>query len=366
MRKKGTPQESPFLTVEFQTEVDLSTGDRVKRRFVKMYTEARDSGLLADIPDDLWKTLSAMALYVDEDGYCSPSQARIGRDLGISRQGANGRINRLERYRFRGRPVLSTKRRRETAPDGSTRWGRNVYFIHPISGLKYGRAKPPEGPVSACPDTGPVSGTPVSGRPDINKKCVEKKNTRGVLEGGGGELVRLFHDHFGRTHRKPKSRELDQAHSLIESYGEEKSRYVVEYALCEAQRTKYPMQHFGAVMDYAEDAVADFDKALARSVRDAHQTRRLAEDDARVRYEAWKRNEIRAAADRLPDGERARLVEAASRAVSAEFGEKPMAEATLVRIELYRLLEPDLGIPSFSEWRSRESLSRDSPSKTAS
>ena len=73
--QSGNPKRKPLVTVEFQTEVDVATGNREKRMFVKMYFDARDSGLLAALPDELWKTLCCLATYIDEDGKCYPSQA---------------------------------------------------------------------------------------------------------------------------------------------------------------------------------------------------------------------------------------------------------------------------------------------------
>ena len=64
------PKRKPLVTVEFQTEVDIATGDRERRMFVKMYFDARDSGLLAALPDELWTTLCCLATYMDENGNC--------------------------------------------------------------------------------------------------------------------------------------------------------------------------------------------------------------------------------------------------------------------------------------------------------
>ena len=41
------PKRKPLVTVEFQIEVDIATGDRERRMFVKMYFEAPDPGLEA-------------------------------------------------------------------------------------------------------------------------------------------------------------------------------------------------------------------------------------------------------------------------------------------------------------------------------
>src|SRR5437660_11994929 len=111
-----SPSESPkrkaLVTVEFQTEVDVATGNREKRMFVKIYFDARDSGLLAALPDELWKTLCCLATYMDEDGSCYPSQAHLAKDLKLRREHINKRIKRLLAVRFHGRPIVTMKKRR--------------------------------------------------------------------------------------------------------------------------------------------------------------------------------------------------------------------------------------------------------------
>src|SRR5690242_10675803 len=115
------PQRKPLVTVEYQREIDLATGNLEKRMFVKMYFDARDSGLLAALPDDLWKTLCCLATYMDEDGTCYPSQALLANDLGLRRENMNKRIKRLLAFRFNGQPVITMEKSRESKPGGS-RW----------------------------------------------------------------------------------------------------------------------------------------------------------------------------------------------------------------------------------------------------
>ena len=86
---------------------------------------ARDSGLLAALPDELWKTLCCLATYIDENGNCYPSQALLAKDPGFSRQHANKRIQRLLAFEFNGEPVLTVSKNRENRPGGS-RWANNV------------------------------------------------------------------------------------------------------------------------------------------------------------------------------------------------------------------------------------------------
>src|SRR5712692_4207455 len=127
-------KRKPLVSVEFQTEVDLATGRAERRMFVKMYFEARDSGLLAALPDELWKTLCCLATYIDENSNCYPSQALLAKDLGISRQHANKRIQRLLAFQFNGQPVLTVSKNRESGRGGS-RWANNIYQLRPITGF---------------------------------------------------------------------------------------------------------------------------------------------------------------------------------------------------------------------------------------
>jgi biotin operon repressor len=151
-------RRKPLVTVEFQREVDLATGRGETRRFVKMYFDARDSGLLASLPDELWKTLCLLATYLDENGYCYPSQEKLAKDLNIGRQALNQRIQRLKEFRFDGNPVLSIERVRIHSEKGPTRWSNNVYYVHAIAGLNYGRQG--DAKVKTTEESGKISMSP--------------------------------------------------------------------------------------------------------------------------------------------------------------------------------------------------------------
>ncbi len=75
-------------------------------------------------------------------------------------------------------------------------------------------------------------------------------------------VVRQFHlVVHGVDSHEPQSKELSQALTLIGQYGFEKVMYLVGYAAEQAKRTNFSMQHFGAVLNYASRASADFDRA---------------------------------------------------------------------------------------------------------
>jgi len=179
----------PLVTVQREYETDISTGETQTRMFVKMYFEARDSGLLADIGDRRWRTLCCLATYMDENGKCWPPQTVIAKSLGIHRQRVNERINDLSKYRFNGKPVIQIEKRRADTKNGS-RWASNSYKILPIAGLGIFNSpvsgKPDIGetqePVSDNPDIGhrPVSAKPDTGNPDTNKSQSETRTKTNV------------------------------------------------------------------------------------------------------------------------------------------------------------------------------------------
>jgi hypothetical protein len=127
------PERKPLVSVEFQQEVDVSTGRGESRMFVKMYFDARDSGLLREMPADLWQLLCCLSTYMDPAGNCFPSQERIAQDLGIARETVNRKLRRLLAWQFNGMPVIRTTGKVRSAK--TQRWASNRYEILPISSL---------------------------------------------------------------------------------------------------------------------------------------------------------------------------------------------------------------------------------------
>ena len=79
----------PLLSVEKQVETNIETGRSQTRMFVKLYFEARDSGLLAEMPPELWHTLCCLAT-----GLLMGALADIGADQIMRRPVKDGRDRR--------------------------------------------------------------------------------------------------------------------------------------------------------------------------------------------------------------------------------------------------------------------------------
>lgn len=77
------------------------------------------------------------------------------------------------------------------------------------------------------------------------------------------ELVRYFHQrvHGLQSPHEPSKRELEQATQLIKSYGEVVAKFVVDFALEEAPKTKFEMQVFGAVLVYEKRGINLYHKS---------------------------------------------------------------------------------------------------------
>lgn len=133
-----TEHPEQLISVETQTEHSLTTGKKETQIFVKMYTSAVSSGLIADMGDANWRTLCVIASYMNEQGDCFPTQAQIAKGLGVSRESANRRVRKLAEYRWKGRPVIETIRKRG---EGG-RWENTRYTVLPISQLRIFEAEP--------------------------------------------------------------------------------------------------------------------------------------------------------------------------------------------------------------------------------
>lgn len=368
MTTPASKAPNPLVSVERQFETDITTGQTEVRMFVKMYFEARDSGLLADIGDRRWRTLCCLATYMDAQGICNPSQVRIAKDLGVQRQRVTERIRELLQYRFQDRPVIRIEKRRLMTANGE-RWASNVYQILPIASLRIFDKQVRRKPVSGNPVTGnlaptsgnpvighrPMTGKPVTGNPVINKNQVSNQNTHTVCDGEGDEarrLVSAFHAKRGAPNTRPTARELSQARSLIASHGPHTAAYIVEYAVAAASRTNFQMRHLGAVLSYTDEALADLKRQTQKRIREEHKRRADALEAQRLEYERWRETEAQRIAATLPEES---LVEL-RRIVSEEIltrsqGKTPPGFETLLRIELMRVIAKEHSLPTFEDWR---------------
>jgi hypothetical protein len=103
---------------------------------------------------------------------------------------------------------------------------------------------------------------------------VEEKASAATAEEShddASNLVRDFHrQFFGIDNHTPRKRELAQAQKILEEHGPEAARYVIDFALAEATRTKFRVATFGAISQYIDRAVADFVGRSNQPAADEH------------------------------------------------------------------------------------------------
>jgi hypothetical protein len=121
-----------LVSVEAQTEVSATTGERHTRIFLKMYVDAVHSGLIADMGAERWQTLCVIAAFMNEKGECHPTQDLIAHRLKIRRDSAAKRLRNLCDYTWNGRPLVTRHRVRNT---DTQKWQKTIYTIQPISQL---------------------------------------------------------------------------------------------------------------------------------------------------------------------------------------------------------------------------------------
>ena len=75
--------------------------------WIKLHVNAYRSGLVSALGPELWATLEALAIHMDKDRKCWPSQTTLANMLGVKRRETiNRRIKQLCDFRWNGRPIL--------------------------------------------------------------------------------------------------------------------------------------------------------------------------------------------------------------------------------------------------------------------
>ncbi|MEB3692690.1 helix-turn-helix domain-containing protein [Bacillus amyloliquefaciens] len=127
-----TDEHQRLVSVESQSEYNITSGKSETRIFVKMYVDAVKKGLIADIGAERWQTLCVLSSFMNANGECYPTQDQIAGALNLSRAAANRRIKALCEYRWQERPLVVKQKARDPK---TQRWDNARYTIMPISQL---------------------------------------------------------------------------------------------------------------------------------------------------------------------------------------------------------------------------------------
>ncbi|WP_157349822.1 helix-turn-helix domain-containing protein [Bacillus sp. EE-W1] len=81
-------------------------GKQDEATFIKISTDAIESGIVSDLGDERWQTLCVLVSFMNNVGECYTSQDVIADSLDVSRESANKRIKKLCEYRWDGEPLI--------------------------------------------------------------------------------------------------------------------------------------------------------------------------------------------------------------------------------------------------------------------
>ena len=119
------------LEVKVEKSLDLLAKRWDESVFIKLYASMRTSGLLARLSDSNFRTLVALATFMNAEGQCYPSQNALAVALGVTQPAVAKRLKRLAAFRWQDRPLVTTHKVRRK--DG--KYENTVYTVLAETGL---------------------------------------------------------------------------------------------------------------------------------------------------------------------------------------------------------------------------------------
>jgi Helix-turn-helix domain len=99
--------DEKMISVQIEQEFDVTKQDWEHRVYIKLFVALRTSGLLKALGDKHFRSLVALALYMNKDGKCHPSLEELAATLGVSKTSASTRYKELCAFRWNGQPIVS-------------------------------------------------------------------------------------------------------------------------------------------------------------------------------------------------------------------------------------------------------------------
>jgi hypothetical protein len=174
---------------------------------------------------------------------------------------------------------------------------------------KRGRAKAKFAPVEPRSSEGQENLHSKENRP--LERRTEAKTEPTEAEPKGSELIAYFQQVFFGAEKptaKPAQKHRDLADAIISQHGEPVSRYIVEFAKTEAEKTNFQIATFGAIANYVDRAVASYTQHQAEVKRREARQREEAKTRAADRAEAERFELSRRLYNELPEDERDQLL----------------------------------------------------------
>jgi hypothetical protein len=174
--------------------------------------------------------------------------------------------------------------------------------------VKRGRARAKN--ATPAPRSSESQENPHSKEERPSESRIEAKNEGREAVQKGSTLLAYFQQVFFGTDNpttKPSRKHRDLADQIIASHGEPVSRYIVDFAKAEAEKTKFQIATFGAIANYVDRAVASYTIEQAKLKRRAEWERAEATKRAGERVAQERRELGNRLYDELPEAERIEL-----------------------------------------------------------
>jgi hypothetical protein len=156
---------------------------------------------------------------------------------------------------------------------------------------------------------------PARNNPNQNVLLSSNETNPSQEDKDASELVSYFYQKLtGNNGRVPSQREIIQARKLIDEFGKDVAKYIVDYAFEEAPKTKFNMKTFGAVLQYAHDAANSYQEYIEEEKRRkkaaqealikqqiAQQAKKIRESISDEEYEAAEKEAFRRAFQKHPN-----------------------------------------------------------------
>jgi hypothetical protein len=166
------------------------------------------------------------------------------------------------------------------------------------------------------------------------------------------QIIAYFHHRIhGLKDVTPTAKAYGQAQQLIADYGLKRAQFIVDYVDQHRLNIGVKPQHFGFILSYAPQAVAEYEKhRISQEKQRARREQEILHDEYRI-YREQRVAEIRA---RIPSDE----LEALRSDIKNLFDQnntRSFGRERIIEIEIDQALEQRYGVLSFEEWRERHS-----------
>lgn len=197
------------------------------------------------------------------------------------------------------------------------------------------------------------------------RKTKEKESEKLVApaETQAQDLVSYFHTQIDpQSQHTATGKELHQAQDLLDQYGEEKSKQIINYSIKQAQETNFKMQYLGAALNYIPQAI-DYIKKEEERQKQSQAQRQIQKknEEQERRYKEYLHQEIEKYKNSISQEQYQAELEEVKQHLFKQYPwtkkhwDGPVVQSTVEAIYKDWLIEQGkVNILKFEQWRDQE------------